>query len=318
MTLPEPAPATAAVFALLSVHLCAVLIGLGAFPLAWLGEFLAGAKKNVFYKKLAQQLSGLGVLFLCYTLFSVGGSVAFLHVRYPEYVRPWLDAPWLAVPALAGLGWLTVFGLAYAFTWRGSKKNPGLHKTLGLLAALGAPLVLGGSLALKLVAAGSGLDAPATPQMLATLLEAGLRSPFFGPLFTGSVLQALTCAAGFGLVYLLTRRNRDDFGRDYYNFAVSTAAKWAVGCAVLTAAAHAWTASFILVLAEGSPSLELAQWIGGASFGALICAVLLWATVWRSKAPLRRKPAILLAALLLLLAVGAFAALSAGAFFPTG
>lgn len=314
MPLPSPSPTMAVVFLLLALHLCAVFTGLGAFAFAWLCEFLAGVRKQMFLKKLAQQMSALGIMFLAYILTATGGSMAVMYARYPEFIRTWLDAPLLAVVPGAAILWLTLFGLVYALSWRGSKSNPGLHRTIGLLAAMGLPLVLAASLAVKLVAFG-GLELPQDGTTLVTALAIGLQSPFFASLFTGAVFQALTCAAGFGLVYLLIRRNRDDFGRDYYGFTVAHTALWAVLFALPTAAAQAWAFTLATTLAPTSPNLELMVWLDYTGFGALLLATVLWIMIRRSKNPLRMKPAILLAALALLVSMAAFAAFNAGTFF---
>lgn len=315
MTLPQPTPAMAAVFPLLALHLCAVLTGLGAFAFAWLCEFLAGVGRQGFLKKLAQQMSALGVLFTFYILVATGGAMAVMAVQFPEFVQPWLDAPLLMAVPGAAIGWLLLTGLLYVSTWRGSKNRPGLHRSLGFLAALGLPLVLAGSLAVKFTTLAGG-PLPTDASMLQTALAAGMLSPYFWPLLTVSFFQALTCAAGFGLAWLLVRRRRDDFGRDYYAFALPQAAQWAVVFAALAAAAQAWTWHAMPQAATEGPGAQLLIWLGYAGFGALLLAAALWLAVRLSKAPLRMKPAVWLAALALVAAMGIFTALNTAAFFP--
>ncbi|MBU1002893.1 MAG: hypothetical protein KKE73_10255 [Proteobacteria bacterium] len=313
MNIPQPTPELLGVFLILALHLCAVYTGLGAFPLAWLSETLSATSKKVFLKKLGQQLSALGILFLAYTLVSVGGSFAVMQATYPELIRPWLDQPLLIVPMLTALGWFVLFGLLYAFTWRAAKNQPGLHRALGLLATLGVPAVLGMSLCMKL-ALYTELPQIAPTMELGPMLSAGLGHPLFAPLVLSSLLLALCCGSGFGLVYLLTRRKRDDFGRDYYTFAARFAANIAALCTVSALASQAWIAALMLptLLAEAGPSLL--GWLTAGGAGCALAASITWAMIARSENPLRHKPAILLAALLLFLTVAGFSAVNASVF----
>lgn len=313
MNIPQPTPELLGVFLILALHLCAVYTGLGAFPLAWLSETLSATSKKIFLKKLGQQLSALGILFLAYTLVSVGGSFAVMQGASPELIRPWLDKPLLIVPILAALGWFVIFGLLHAFTWRAARNQPGLHRVLGLLATLGVPAVLGMSLCMKL-ALYTELPEVAATRELGPLLAAGLGHPMFAPLVINSLLLALCCGSGFGLLYLLTRRKRDDFGRDYYTFAARLAANIAALCIAGTLASQAWIAALMLptLLAETGPSLLGWLTVGGA--GCALTACITWAVIARSENPLRHKPAMLLAALLLFLTVAGFSAVNASIF----
>ncbi|MCK9241448.1 hypothetical protein [Desulfocurvus sp.] len=310
MQLPEPSPALAAVFLLLALHLCAVYVGLGAFALAWWCEALGAMRRMAFLKKLARQLSGLGVLFLCYTVAAVAGGVAVLWVRFPETLWPWTAVPELAAPPALALAWTLLFALAYALTWPSAREHQGRHRALGLFAALGGPLLLGTSLAMKL--------APLNPWYVAAgphiVMLRGVFVPAFGPLLAASALTMLACAAGFGQVYLLLRRNRDDFGRDYYGFALGRLAGWALPLGLAAAGAQAWACTRIP--GAWPPGAQGPALLAAGGLGALGLACALWAVVWRASAPLRMKPAVWLAALALLGATGAFAALQATLFLP--
>lgn len=310
MPLPEPTPALAAVFLVLALHLCAVYTGLGAFALAWWCEALGAARRLGFLRKLARQLSALGVLFLCYTVVAATGGLAVLWTRFPEALWPWTQLPELALPAALALAWATLFGLAYGLSWGMAREHPKAHRVLGLLAALGGPLVLAASLAMKL--------APLLPFIIAAgphiVMLRGMFVPAFGPLLAAAGTLMLTCAAGFGLAYLLTRRNREDFGRDYYGYVLGRLAGWALLLGLGTAGAQAWVCS--VVPGAWPPGLEGPALLALCGFCALGLACVLWAVVWRAQAPLRMKPAVWLAALALLAATGAFSALHATLFLP--
>lgn len=313
MTIPQLTPELIGFFLVLGLHMCAVLTGLGAFPAAWTSEVLAGARKKIFLKKLAQQISMLGVMFLWYMIIAVGGSFAVFHYQYPELLKPWLANPLIGVPAVSALLWTLLFGMVYALTWKSSKKNAGRHKTLGFLAALGLPLILGLSLAVKL---GPIWDLPAgvNPKALAQTLLAGAMHPFYPTMLAGTILLALACASGFGLVWLIIRRKRDDFGRDYYNFVIRHTAKWAAVTVLATLAVQTWQCYQMLPQVIKTPAFPMLSYIAGTGGIAAFIASLLWTVVNRSSTPLRFKPMIIIAAILLVTTVTAFSVINASVF----
>lgn len=310
-------PGLIGVFALLAVHLCAVYTGLGSFTLAVTGEQFAKAKGKVFLKKFAQQMSAQGLMFLIYMLVSAGGSFAVLHFKFPELIQPWLEAPLLAVPALVALGFFALFALAYALSWKAAKSAPARHMFLGQLAAMGVILLLGVSLAMKLALAPGLPEVPTTSADLALVLQSGLNHPMFPPLAVSSVLLAFACAGGFGLVYLLTRRNRDDFGRDYYAFVTRFTARWAALFTALAVGTQAWIAALMEPerLLDGQMPTFIG-WLMAGGAGCALLAVICWVVTAASKTPMRTKPAMLLGALLLLAAVAGMSAANATIFLP--
>lgn len=311
----ETSPELFAVFAVMALHLCAVYTGLGAFPLAWFSEARSAAKGKVFFKKLSQQLSALGLMFLAYTLVAAGGSFAVIHTKAPELIRPWMEQPALMVPMLVALGVFVVLALAYAFTWRSASRMPAVHRLLGFLTTLGVVGVLGMSLCMKL-ALYADLPGPARPVDICTLLGAGMGHPLLAPLLINTIFATLACGAGFGLIYLLTRRKRDDFGRDYYGFAARSLANSAIVGTLGTLATQAWVASGILTTLVAGSRPTLLGWLTIAGGCGALVAMILWAVVARSQQPMRAKPAMLVAALGLLVAVGGFAAVNASLFLP--
>lgn len=316
MQMPPFEPGLIGVFALLALHLCAVYTGLGAFTLAVTGERLASSKGKVFLKKYAQQMSALGLMFVIYMLLSVGGSFGVMVAKFPELAAPWLEAPLLAAPALAAVGFFTVSALIYALSWKSAKAHPGLHLFFGQMAAVGVPVLLCASLAMKLALVPGLPEAPADAASLALVFKAGLGHPAFAPLAVSSVLLAFACAGGFGLVYLLTRRKRDDFGRDYYVFVARFTARWAALFTALAVVAQGWLASAMrpeALLDAGAPTFT--GWLMAGGAGCALAAVGCWLFTVASKTPMRTKPAMLLGALMLLAAVGALSAADATLFF---
>jgi len=308
----EFSPQLCAVFVVLALHLCAVYTGLGAFPLALANEIRSASKSMVFLKKLAQQLSALGLMFLAYTLVAVAGSYAVVATQAPDLLRPWREEP-STLAAVVGVAVAYVLlALIYAFTWRSAGKSP-LHRLLGLVTSAGIVALLSLSLCLKL-AMYTELPETGPAMALGEALASGMGHAQFAPLLLNTILTCLACAAGFGLLFLLSRRKRDDFGRDYYGFAVRTLAGSAIVAALGTVASEAWVAEGMLpaLLAAGQPTLLGWLALGGGAAGLI--AALLWFMVLRAEAPLRSKPAMLLAGLMLLVTVGAFGAVNASIF----
>lgn len=318
MFMPQPDPSLIGVFAILGLHLVAMYTGLGGFALAWTCETLSDSGGKVFLKKMAQQFSALGLLFLCYILVSVVGALAVFHFRYPELLQPWLEAPLLAAPIAGSLAFFTVFGVAYALTWGLARRNAGAHRVLGMLAAMGLVGLLTLSLAVKLVVLSNGTLGTFDfgPEGIATSLRVGIGHPLFLPLCLTSLFLALTCAGGVGLVYLLMRRTRDDFGRDHYAYATRFTSRFAALNMVCAACVQGWAASFMhpeQILAR-DPSFTGWLLIGGA--GCAIAALICWLSVGYSKAPLRLKPLMILAVVFLIGAVAGFSAADATVFMP--
>jgi hypothetical protein len=279
----------------LSLQLLLELSGLGSMAVAVLAEGLAERRGQVFLRKLAQQVSAMGVWLLGYSAISGGAMLWLIAANLPQSLEPWTSNPILALPLLGPLAGVLLFAVLYRTTWGALRERKTLHRILGLAATLCALVLMAASLAAKLTLAGAPAIAPP-----ANLGELYLFPPHdqYWPMLAHAVLWALTGAAGLGLVYLLMRRNRDDFGRDYYTFAVRVCARWAAIPALLQLAA----AAAVLLPAWGRvPQAMKSTALGLAAGGAMaaVLAAILLLNVSRAEAPLRHKPAILGAVVLL-------------------
>jgi hypothetical protein len=148
---------------------------------------------------------------------------------------------------------------------------------------------------------------------LLVLTPSGIRLP--GELFPRDKLMllwafllnaaALAAALGptLGAVYLLLRRSRDDFGRDYYVFGLRSLASVGAAGAVISPvliAVTAWMAySGRLGLGHGPALLVLPDVYGcwAAAVGLLLVAAVLLFRVRAADIPQRRKASILFAVL---------------------
>ncbi len=292
-------------------------LGLMAAPLiismtqaAFLGN------KKMFYNKFAQQQArGLWWLLLAF-------MVLILPVWGFPLVVPELRASSALLPRLlmaggTALGFLCL-NAGHALPWMRWKALRPLHTlygmVLGCIQFVGLPLLVGGTVALWVVLARTwpetvtvSASLEALPGFLSTgkaMLTLFLSTPLPWLLFTYVLFMGLCIAGASSLLWLLMRRNRDDYGRDYYVFAMRYGAWWAVICAVAAALSH--TALCVVlhgILAALQPGLVLPMPALIAGMGTLGAATALWLAAARSPTPLRHKPGVILAWALLLLAL---------------
>ncbi|WP_144301363.1 hypothetical protein [Oceanidesulfovibrio indonesiensis] len=303
---------------LLCLMALVLLAAMGGPFIAVISEHAARAQKKVFHDKFARQMATMSVtLSLCALPFCLGGW-AVLAFRHPAYVIEGVLSPLLGQASIFVLGILAVallFLIQYQNSWVRLKEAKLFHMLIGWLTVF---VTVGGVyllLALKRVMIHYPEAFAADPTMASFLSVARfvpLESTLW-PFFAAIVLAAPAAAGGLGLLWLLLRRNKEDFGRDYYAYAFKRAAKFALLFGIPAAAAVAWHAVW---LAPRFSGIELAQmnlalidpsqpeWIAlAASIGALLLACLLWGVIAASKTPLRQKPTAWFAALLLFAAV---------------
>ncbi len=291
----------------LSLQLLLELSGLGSLAVAFLAEGLAETRKQVFLRKLAQQVSTMSLWLLGYTLVSGGGMLWLVHSSQPDSLKPWIATPVLALPLAVAFGLAVLLAVLYRATWKPLRERKTLHRSIGLLAALSGFLGLALAVAAKITLADPLLYGwyylPSTVQGLYLYAPAAT----FWPMLAHVLLWAVAGGAGLGLVYLLMRRNRDDFGRDYYTYAV----RWLARCAAVPALLQLGAAAALIAPAWGALPQEMKSTATGLAAGGAMAAVLaaiLLCNVSRAEAPLRSKPAIL----------GAVALLAAALAGPTG
>ena len=294
--------ATGLLLFLLLASLCAPLLAVAT-------ESAYKLRQKAFYDKCALQITqagfGLGLLLL----IVVGGSVAFLVCRqHPELLQspPQWNAllPYILpyAPPLAALFLLAL----YLATWNALKKLRVLHIPLGLCAAL---LCLG-ILFTALLFLGALQEpfltlifwtAPVT--VMQALLLDFLDSPTqwlgLAYLFT----FGLAACGSLSQLWLIARRARADYGRDYYAFAMHYCARISL---VFTLAASALAGGVFWRLRQSVPP-ELSQpqdpGILLIAAGLPLSCCLLWFCIIKSDTPLRHKPGAFFALLFLLIAL---------------
>ncbi|MGE4291313.1 MAG: hypothetical protein AB7E32_03785 [Desulfovibrio sp.] len=270
------------------------LAGLGALLPALVAEAAGLASGKIFADKFAQQMASLFTTFMAVSAIAFLGG-AIILMRGLPWLREWLTSPQSPMlPALAAWGTALFFGGVYHFTFKPMRSNKAVHLLLGLLGALASlasiPLTLAASPAL-LGSFGSGK----APVMHPLVLPAP--NSLLWPFALQFTLLSIGLAGGLGMAYLVYRRNRDDFGRDYYNYALPAAARWAAPFMLLQTAGMVW---LLLMLPPDIRALLLGSSLApllyaGAALALACCA--LWTVVLRSRAPLRLKGLILTGAI---------------------
>jgi len=290
--------------ALLGGMVCFLAAGFGGAFLATVSQLRARSARHVFLDKFGQQTTRMSLWSLAITALLAGGCLAFAWLRLGLDPEPLLavDPLYLAWPGgLLGLGVL-LLGFSLAF-WRPLKNRSSIHVLLCLLAA--ATLVLfvpalvnvSGHLLLDPNQGAAGLDTawwtPVWP----------IRGAYAGPFIGQLLLLGPGCAGAWTLVYVLRRRDRDDFGRDYYRYAAPLGARWAL-VFTLQLVFVAWMAWQSTGLWQETSTPETV-WVLSIFPGMTGLAALLWIRVLRSPHPMRQKAAMIGGAVCVWIAVSA-------------
>lgn len=285
----------------LLLSLLASATGLPFMALA--GQALATARRRIFYDKCARQLAMLAAILAPFTLFMTTLTV----VRAMQMEQDLLVGPY-RMPILALLALMagtSLCAVAYLVTWKRLAGVPLLHRLLGLAAGVGGVKTLFIALGLLRALFVPGHPLPASGTAIETMRA--LLLPDASSLLWASLALALCAAATgagtLGMQWLVLRRQRDDFGRDHYNFSLPWCAGWTIGGTVVALAPLAYT--LWRALSSASPGLTvlppLAPLAGCIAGPALV--ILCGCLVRRSSTPLRLKPAITIAVLCCILTI---------------
>ncbi len=261
----------------------------GTMVSAFAAEVAYGLGRGKFRDKFGQQAAAMGpkVLLLLWLLVAppIAWGLSLADDPLGLALSPWGRVLKMTLaPLLAGWLGMTV----YSGSWVALRRSKWLHRLLGGASLLG--LLAGLYTCLNIGAAWMLTDettASSLWEMIWLPASWGVWSAW-----AALVGNGVGAAGVLGMGYLVLRRNKDDFGRDYYRFALARAARWGL----------------VLLL----PVLIAAAWLGfrgvtwtpvlTASLAVVAIAVLalLWlsARVMRSRHPLRLKGEIIAACLL--------------------
>lgn len=273
-------------------------------------------RSRAFYDKIALQIAEAATALHIYLLCILGLSMGVLmylyqpHLMHPLFIQ---YALLLFAPFVIGL----FLSGVYLLLWSPFRKKRAPHLAAGYVAALySLALLFLGFLLL------SSTRPPVLPQsiwtnplpMLRLLLADFLASPVlwlgFGCLF----FTGLAAGSGLAQIWLLLRRERTDYGRDYYAFAMRYLARIALFCAL----ASTLLAGALFYLLQQSVPSELSQSpdLGAmlVAFGLPLCSGLIWLCIVTSGTPLRHKAGAIFACLFLFTALCAQLLLLVSAF----
>lgn len=263
------------------IPLAALLAYSGIYFISAVAKILSVSKRRAAYNKCSRQ-TALAGLILGWSLLV--GSRIWLYLTQAEHIPGslanfLLEMSWL----LLSLG--VLFSSIYYCLWRILKNMPVLHSTLGVISAIQNCIALVCILfALRLQILSVSTDTLALPEVFPEAWNAPLWS---AAAYACPLIFAL--AGALASCWLLCRRRKDDFGRDYYNAMIPWCAAWA---------RNAWALLWLLVVTSTSLKIWLQTKEGtfNGSDGIFDVSVLLfwfiplllWTWVLKSRIPLRQ------------------------------
>ncbi|MFW6325029.1 MAG: hypothetical protein ACOC0U_08205 [Desulfovibrionales bacterium] len=268
-------------YAVASLTLFISLPLFGGPVVSLISEIYGAASKKILATKFAQHCDRFSTWVLLLALV-----LSFLSFFFLVPATRWYPIPFRisdqTLSILAGAGGLAlIFWILRTATWKPLKKKKGLHITFGVVQVIALLSLLLAAISIKarllILSPGESL------QLDFPTLMGWEGDSLFWPVLIQIFLKTIGLAGAAVLPYLLWRRNKDDFGRDYYNWSVSTASKWAVIFLLGQLLILPWY--YLLGLLR-------TEWIAYAAGGAIV-ALFLAAAVWllliRSRTPLRYK-----------------------------
>jgi len=284
----------------LSVDVLTIVIGLSIlFALAGLpfiavsSELLAIIKQRSFYNKCARQIACASAL-LSLIVILAGAYLTKVRMDYMQ------DVPiiaqgyviWWLFLALSGF----LMGL-YFILWNSMQNRPRLHQCMALIAGFCSVISLYCILALLNAESRIKNNADFKINNITSLFTPDQDSNLWNTLFmVPGVIISL--AASFAIMWLIIRRNKDDYGRDYYNTMLTWLATWARNGWILL-----WATSLIFLVYNTWYAyinldivMSMQEYINNAIYFLLwLIPILLWLLVIKSKTPMRNKISLIIA-----------------------
>jgi len=248
-------------FALLPLAFFVAALFWGAPAVALVSELIGAVTGKPFPARCARQISALAVRghALGWMCVLIAGGVLWSGSFWQS---PWATGNRLMLILAMALPLCGTLALvAYDLGWKGARERRLFHILLGCVANVPIKYGYWGLAGLALLAF---RDLP--PGHPAFLPPAS--SPLW-PLFGLWMPLSLCLAGGLGLGYLVLRRNKDDWGRDYYRYAAPFLGKWQIAGGLMTLAMLVW----LFVSLQGVFNLFLPR-IFYPGLGSAICLVL--------------------------------------------
>ncbi len=297
-----------AAMVLIASHLGLALAAAGIPCITALVGLRPTKRLKIFIDKFGQQASTFALLAGLWAFVVLAAGAAGLWFFLPGPATFFLGFP---LPAAAIIGPILAGAaafLAYRGLWQRLKTQKSLHAVIGLAATLlfWAGLYAGLAAFRPLVL---GLHATDWPSFLAPPAAS-----LFWPILAEGLTLSLAAAGTFTGAWLVWRRDRDDFGRDYYNFTMRLASRLAFAATVLAVVAMAWLCLGLLPLV-GELSARLTVAVGLYGSGLFLALVASGFVMVQANA-LRHKAALMAAFLAMLMALTGLVAGLASVFLP--
>lgn len=259
-----------------------------------------------FYAKAARQIAQMNALLCVLALFFFAVCAWHIAPLWQEWLLPPYKTPFIITLACIAGG--IVCTLLHAMLLSAKKTSNYAFPCLGFLAGgLSAAAVLACTGFLRRALHTPFEQSDATMDSVSQII-AFFDIPydsFFWPLLAEAVPLGLTACAACATLWLLLMRDRQDYGRDYYAFALPSCARWAFAAALVTVplGAYVFFAGQKIMLPELSHLPSFLLEILAVALPLIACG--LWFSISRSAVPMRRKISVILAFLFF---VGGFAA----------
>jgi hypothetical protein len=243
-----------AAMVLVASHLALALAAAGIPCITSLVGLRAVKRLKIFTDKFGQQAATFALLGGLWVFLALVCVLCIVHFLAPDSVRLAFGFPFplaiLAGPIVAGAG---VF-LVYRGMWQRLKARKSLHASLGLGATLFFWLALYAGLAILRPLA---IDEPAL-DWAALVVPPG--KALFWRLLAEGLSLSLFCAGTLTGAWLVWRRDKDDFGRDYYNFTLRLTARIGLVAGVVSLGCLVWAGMGLVPVWESSRRARARPW----------------------------------------------------------
>ena len=262
-------------------------LALGAAGLPMSTAYLAinpPQRVKVLRDKFGQHGATLAIFLGMISLVCLGLTGLILSWKFPDWASFWLGWPLPLLPMSCCLGLAAILLCLYRATWHALRNKTLVRACLGL-----------GSTAMGWIF--SYLCLTAFRHFVVSAIAPTVDIDFFlPPIFSSTWLiwpqtlaLSLCLAGGSSALYLIHRREKDDFGRDYYNYCLKLASKWACLALLAAVALQLTLAAMLWPQVKDLPVRGVFFWGQALSICASGLACLLWVEVMRSQTPLRLK-----------------------------
>ncbi len=259
--------------------------------LAYLFSAVLEAGGKPFQLKLAGQFAEMGLFLHVAAAVLLGAALAWLFSERPEIFQEHYSRLPLSMGILLGAS-LLVSACSAASRARSGRPGPA-HLLLSYLNALlffSVPLICG-TIFRYLVYPASNLPDYNVFSVVSELLINIPDAPEFWLAFGFTCLNSLCAAGMFGVAWLFLRRNKDDFGRDYYKYALHRASALALGGGLAGLALSALVFFYPQGIQAHPPALGQvpSPELIGLGYALMFIACALWTVIRLSQLPLRHK-----------------------------